>query len=246
MARDALLLALACVGRAAALKLGAELGRGNYGVVYAASVGGLDAVAKCAAAAEPAQDDLARQYLDVEASVNAELRRQAERRDGTARRFCTYLGERNLQGTRYLLWERVHAPARAPPGIDVRAAAAVSLADFSGRGAAALEQATGLTPRALLRALLLAARDLHAIGYVHRDIKPANLLLDWAGNEAGNDAGNEAGNEVGSSGVRLRLIDLGSCAYVEGCSAFDEMLRRCPGYDETRSPVSPRCAPDGR
>ena len=236
--RDALLLALACVGRAAALKLGAELGRGNYGVVYAASVGGLDAVAKCAAAAEPAQDDLARQYLDVEASVNAELRRQAERRDGTARRFCTYLGERNLQGTRYLLWERVHAPARAPPGIDVCATTAVSLADFSGRGAAALEQATGLTPRALLRGLLLAARDLHAIGYVHRDIKPANLLLDWAGNDAG--------NEVGNSGVRLRLIDLGSCAYVEGCSAFDEMLRRCPSYDETRSPVSPRCAPRGR
>ena len=61
------------------LSVGEELGRGNYGVVHAATLEGKLVVAKRAG-----DDKLAESYLDVEAAVNAELNSQP------AGGFCTY------------------------------------------------------------------------------------------------------------------------------------------------------------
>lgn len=94
-----------------------------------------------------------------------------------------------------------------------------SLADFGG-DAKGLQAATGLTPRDVLRQLLEAASALHEIGFVHRDIKPENVLVD---------------------GTSLRLIDMGSCAQLEGCPAL-ERASACLGYDASRSPCTPEYA----
>ena len=78
------------------LSVGEELGRGNNGVVHAATLEGKLVVAKRAG-----DDKLAESYLDVEAAVNAELNSQP------AGGFCTYLGEQQAQGSRWLVWERI-------------------------------------------------------------------------------------------------------------------------------------------
>ena len=62
---------------------------------------------------------------------------------------------------------------------------------------------------------------------VHRDIKLENVLLS-------------------ASPSPLRLIDMGSCALVDGCSAIDTMLGQCTGLDEARSPVTLLYAPPER
>ena len=97
---------------------------------------------------------------------------------------------------------------------------AASLADFEG-DAERLERATGLTPREVLRQLLEGAAALHEIGFAHRDIKPENVLIE---------------------GGLLRLIDMGSCAQLEGCPVL-ERASACVGYEPTRSPCTPDYAP---
>ena len=98
---------------------------------------------------------------------------------------------------------------------------AASLADYAG-APGRLEADTGLSPRAVLRQLLECASVLHALGFAHRDIKPENVLIN---------------------GSRLLLIDMGSCAQLEGCSALDQLASACLGYDASRSPCTPQYAP---
>jgi len=191
--------------------VGAELGRGNYGVVHAATLEGKPVVAKRAG-----EDALAASYLDVEAAVNAELAGNSEPTVG----FCTYLGEEQAQGSRWLVWERIGGEG----GEATSLADLIAAATPPQTAAAALEEATGLTLAGSLRALLLCAQQLHGLGFVHRDFKPDNVLLDPAHL---------------SGAQRLRLIDMGSCAMVEGCSMFDSLRGACTGYDLSRSPCSP-------
>ena len=193
------------------LSVGAELGRGNYGVVHAATLEGKPVVAKRAG-----EDALAASYLDVEAAVNAELAGNSEPTVG----FCTYLGEEQAQGSRWLVWERIGGEG----GEATSLADLIAAATPPQTAAAALEEATGLTLAGSLRALLLCAQQLHGLGFVHRDFKPDNVLLDPAHL---------------SGAQRLRLIDMGSCAMVEGCSMFDSLRGACTGYDLSRSPCSP-------
>ena len=84
----------------------------------------------------------------------------------------------------------------------------------------ALESAHGLTPRSVLRNLLECVMTLHEIGYVHRDVKLENILVD-------------------SARARLRLIDFGSAAFVDGCTLVESTLGRCTSVDPNQSPCSP-------
>ena len=98
---------------------------------------------------------------------------------------------------------------------------AISLADYSG-DLPRLEREQGLTGRDVQTQLLEAVDALHSLGFVHRDIKPENVLIN---------------------GGTLQLIDMGSCAQLEGCVLSDTWMNTCVGYDRTQSPCTPLFAP---
>ena len=175
------------------LSIDEELGRGNYGVVCAArcDVDGvqIDAVAKRADAMASSDAQLAEQYLGIERLVNEEIS------SSSVAGFCRYLGTTSVEGSEWLLWERVR-------GEGEESTAALSLADFTGElgGTPRSLTAAGLEPRGVLRQVLLAVRELHELGFVHRDVKTANVLVDRSSSPSGPP--------------QLRLIDMGSCAQV--------------------------------
>ena len=136
------------------LIIGEAFAKGQYGKVHYAKWEELDAVAKCAAAANSEDAELARAYLKVEREVNEAIRASGD----TEQRFCKFLGAEDD----FLAWELL-------PG-------AVELIDFAG-AAPLLYAEHGLTLRQCLRQLLECTAALHELGYIHRDIKLENCLL---------------------------------------------------------------------
>lgn len=192
--------------------IGVQIASGMYGDIHLARAiyrgEAVDAVAKRANQAQDVQD--AAEYLNVEADVNARLMSLPNEQRA---HFVRFLGTLEEEGEKWLLWDRVRGDGGT----------ATSLVDFCG-DIAALEAATGLTPRSVLRQLLLAVDALHSLGFAHRDIKPENVLIEDG---------------------RLILIDMGSCAQLDGCPAM-EQASLCVGFDPNRSPVTPAFMPPER
>ena len=210
--------------RRPSLTLLEPMGHGNFGFVRSATWTkgdtAIPAIAKSASAAPGEDAGLALEYLAVEREVNEAIQGAAVASSPgfDASHFCRYLGSAAVDGDDWLVWEQL-------PGCDVQGRVP-SLHDYAGR-APALTADYSLSLLDVIRSLLGSAKAIHSLGFCHRDMKLENVLI--------------AKDEV--EGASLRLIDMGSAALVDGCSAFDALLQRCTGYDPARSPCSPLYAP---
>ncbi|KAL7532548.1 hypothetical protein ACHAWF_005958 [Thalassiosira exigua] len=85
------------------------MGNGTFGGVFCArdEASGRPLVAKCAraAASDARAEENARSYLDVESLVNSRLRDGRGESSQGSRHVAPYLGEREVNGTTYLVWE---------------------------------------------------------------------------------------------------------------------------------------------
>lgn len=139
----------------------------------------------------------------------------AIRRSGDSEHFARYLGcaKEDADKQSWLVWERLPGPC-------------AELCDYAG-AALELEEEHGISLSSVLRKLLKCAKAIHSLGYVHRDVKLENVLL--------------ASPSADSSSSSLKLIDMGSAAFVDGCTVIDLALDRCTNIDPDRSPCSPLC-----
>lgn len=148
-----------------AMRLGAVIGRGTYGIVYQADIGGLAVIAKRALGEVP----FASEYFSTEEALNQLLAR--EQPDTV--HLAPYLGAVDLaDGQRFLVWRR---------------SGERTLHDLLGADdpPRQIALALGLDPddrselmREVLRQLVECVAAVHACGIVHRDFKPENILVD--------------------------------------------------------------------
>ncbi|KAL9189274.1 hypothetical protein ACHAXT_011764 [Thalassiosira profunda] len=180
-----------------------QMGNGTFGGVYFArdDATGKALVAKCARAATP--DDRAREnaasYLEIEAYVNSRLcPAQNDTVTGYApgrRHVAPYLGELELNGTAYLVWE-ASGEYTLEDYIEmdegwVQLAADLGLGSAGDGGENERQELHNALAAEVLRQILEGLAFCHSCGIVHRDVKPANILVD-------------------SETHTLRLIDFGS------------------------------------
>ena len=228
----ALLLALLHVNalnfgkpRSARLQIGQKIASGQYGHVHLATWdGSIPAIAKCALAANAKDEQLALEYLKVEREVH-----EAIQASGDESRFARYLGwVEDEDAKNWIVWEQLSSRSEGRT-------CAESLSEYAGRPQE-LYVGHGLTPRTALRQLLECVAALHSLGYIHRDVKLENVLLSAP------DAASGA-SPLPSPPSSLKLIDMGSCAFADGCTIVDLTLNRCTDLDPNTSPCSPIYAP---
>jgi len=203
------------------------IGNGTFGAVYFArdEATGQPLVAKSARAATP--DDRAREnansYLEIEAFVNSKLcpphNNSTTGHHHSTQHVAPYLGEREVDGTTYLLWqasgeytledyvemEDGWVQLAADLGFsDIDDSDDVDTASEDNEDGTRLESGRQRLHNRLaaevLRQILEGLAYCHSCGIVHRDIKPANILVD-------------------PNTHTLRLIDFGSACCMNSWTA---------------------------